>query len=97
MQLDTDWDFEEALININSHHPPYGYVGPQLRNRQIETWGQMVGRTRALSLFDAAVRKSGSLSAFGKEHSITTKTLRRFRAYFWNLPHVVLTRDRKIF
>jgi nucleotide-binding universal stress UspA family protein len=60
-------------------------TGP-LRNRQVEAWGQLVGKTRALIEFDAAIKHYGSLSAFGREYRATLRTLRSFRKFFENLP-----------
>mgnify|MGYP000955716012 CR=1 FL=1 len=96
MQLDRGWSFEDALHNINLRHPPYGLVGPQLRNRQIEAWGQLVGRTRALALFDQAVARYGSITALGREYHITVPTLRQLRSYYENLPDDLLDRERRI-
>lgn len=95
MQIKVEWNFEEALQNINDHYPPWGLVGPQLRNRQVEAWGQLVGRTRALALFDLAVKQNGSLSALGRKYSITISTLRKLRGFFENLPDDLLDREQK--
>jgi len=96
MAIDSEWSFEEALANINRQYPPWGHVGPQLRNRQLESWGQLVGRTRALASYDLAVEQNRSLTGLGKSYSITIDTLRRLRAFFENLPDDLLDRERKI-
>jgi len=96
MQLQTDWSFEEALQNINSRYPPWGRIAPQLRNRQLEAWGQLVGRKQSLILFDLAVKQNGSLSALGRNHSITIDTLREIRRFFENLPDDLLSPESKI-
>jgi hypothetical protein len=69
MAINSAWSFEEALSNINQQHPPWGHVGPQLRNKQLESWGQLVGRTRALASYDLAVEQCGSLTSLGKTYS----------------------------
>ncbi len=86
MHIDPNWSFREALQNINKQYPPWGLVRPQLRNRQVEAWGQLVGRTRALAEFDSAVEQIGSLTALSREYSITVPTLRKLRQFFANLP-----------
>jgi hypothetical protein len=96
MAINSEWSFEEALVNINQQYPPYGYVGPQLRNRQIESWGQLVGRTRALASYDLAVEKNRSLTSLGRTYRLTIKTLRCLRTFFENLPDDLLDRERKI-
>src|SRR6185295_16389956 len=96
MHLRIEWNFEEALQNINAEHPPWGHVGPQLRNRQVEAWGQLVGRTRALALFDMAVEQNSSLTALARKYNITIGTLRNLRRFFENLPDGLLDRERKV-
>lgn len=86
MHIDLKWSFEEALQNINKQYPPWGRVGPQLRNRQVEAWGQLAGRTRALAEFDSAVERIGSLTALSREYNITIPTLRNLRQFFTKLP-----------
>jgi Putative DNA-binding domain len=96
MTLSADWSFEEALENINDQYPPWGRVRPQLRNRQLESWGQLVGRTRALASFASAVEKNGSLTVLGKTYSITVNTLRQLKEFFERLPDDYLDRERRI-
>jgi hypothetical protein len=96
MALNADWDFEEAISKINETYPPYGRVGPQLRNRQIESWGQIVGRTRALISFDEAITRNGSMTAFGRKYQITADTLRKLRLFFEDLPDENLQKEKEI-
>ena len=86
MHIEVDWNFEEAIENINTEYPPYGHVGPQVRNRQLESWGQLVGRTRALIEFDLAVEQNRSLTALGKKYHITLPTLYGLRSFYSSLP-----------
>jgi hypothetical protein len=87
MLINKDWDFETAVNEISKKYYPGGVTTGPLRNRQVEAWGQLVGRTRALSEFDAAIKRHGSRSAFGKEYRVTLPTLRAFREFFGNLPN----------
>lgn len=86
MLINKDWDFETAIAEISSVYRPGGITTGPLRNRQVESWGQLVGRTRALAEFDSAIKRYGSFSAFGREYSVTVSTLRHFREFFENLP-----------
>lgn len=86
MLINKDWDFETAIREISKVYYPGGMTSGQLRNRQVESWGQLVGKTRALVEFDAAIKRYGSLSAFGREYRVTLPILRRFREFFESLP-----------
>jgi hypothetical protein len=48
MLINKGWDFETALDEISKAYRPGGITTGPLRNRQVEAWGQLVGRTRAL-------------------------------------------------
>ncbi len=86
MHIDKDWNFEEALSRITiKYHTGNPISGPQ-RNRQIESWGQLVGRTRALNEFELAIERHGSRTAFGRTYHIATSTLRSLKKFFENLP-----------
>jgi len=91
MLINKDWDFETAIYEISNVYRPGGLTTGQLRNRQVESWGQLVGKTRALTEFDAAIKAYGSLSAFGREYSVTLATLRHFREFFENLSNDQIT------
>ena len=86
MLINKDWDFETAVNEISIVYRPGGITTGQLRNRQIEAWGQLVGKTRSVTEFDDAIKKHGSLSAFGKEYRVTVPILRHFREFFESLP-----------
>jgi len=86
MQLDKRWTFEEALSKINCVYKPGGIMTGQVRNRQIESWGQLVGRTRALAEFKLAIEQHKSLRSFGRTYSIAPKTLQSLKKFFENLP-----------
>lgn len=86
MLINKDWDFEAAVKEISKKYYPGGLTTGPLRNRQVEAWGQLVGRTRALAEFHAAIKRYGSRSAFGREYRVTLPTLRNFREFFENLP-----------
>jgi hypothetical protein len=87
MLINKKWDFETAVNEISYVYRPGGIMTGQLRNRQVESWGQLVGKTRAVAEFDDAIKKYGSLSAFGKKYRVTVPILRRIRKFFANLPY----------
>lgn len=91
MLLNKNWDFEQAIKEISEVYYPGGMTTGPLRNRQVEAWAQLVGKTRALTEFDAAIKKYGSLSAFGREYRVTLPTLHKFREFFENLPDDEIT------
>lgn len=84
--IDPSWSFENALSTISIWYRPGSIIGGPQRNRQIESWGQLAGRTRALAEFDEAINNWGSATAFGRAHQITTRTLRGLREFFEALP-----------
>lgn len=86
MLINKDWDFEIAVKEISNVYSPGGITTGQLRNRQVEAWGQLVGKTRAVTEFDDAIKRYGSLSAFGREYRVTVPILRHFREFFESMP-----------
>jgi hypothetical protein len=91
MLINKDWDFETAVKEISNKYYPGGITTGPLRNRQVEAWGQLVGRARALTEFDSAIQRYGSRTAFGREYRVTLPTLRHFREFFENLPDAQVT------
>lgn len=86
MLINKEWDFETAVREISQVYRPGGLTTGHLRNRQIESWGQIVGKKRAVIEFDDSIEKYGSLSAFGKEFRVTVPILRHFREFFESIP-----------
>jgi nucleotide-binding universal stress UspA family protein len=86
MLINKNWDFETAINEISRVYHPGGITTGPVRNRQVESWGQLVGRTRAVAEFDTAIEKYGSLTAFGREYSVSVRILRHFGDFFEKLP-----------
>src|ERR1700687_4869784 len=86
MLLNLNWSFEEALAEISQVYAPGGYFSGPQRNRTIEAWGQFVGHARAVSEFDNAVARHGSLTALSRARRMTVPTLRALRSYYLALP-----------
>lgn len=59
--------------------------GPQ-RNRLIETWGQLVGKSRALSELDSLIREYGSINKMSKSVQMASRTIKNLRVFFESLP-----------
>jgi hypothetical protein len=82
MRIDANWDFETAVYEISRAYYPGGISTGQVRNNLVESWSQLVGKSRALAEFDSAIKKYGSLSAFGREYKvslpITVHSLKNF-------------------
>jgi hypothetical protein len=96
MRIDENWDFETAMYEISNAYRPGGISTGQVRNNLVESWGQMVGKSRATAEFDSTIEKYGSLSAFGREYSVSLHTLRRFREFFESLPDDQVSDERKV-
>jgi hypothetical protein len=86
MLINKDWDFETAIGEISKKYYPGGITTGPLRNRLVEAWGQLAGKTRALSEYDDAIKRYGSLSAFCRAYRVSMHILRGFRELFENLP-----------
>lgn len=55
--LNKDWGFIQAIEEINKRYRPGGISSGLARNVQIENWGVLVGRTRALAEINLAIEK----------------------------------------
>lgn len=86
MMLDPGWSFEKALKEASDEYYPGGVASGPQRNRTIEAWGQLVGRRRAIRELDQAIARHGSITALGREHRITRKTIRALREFYERLP-----------
>lgn len=59
--------------------------GPQ-RNRQIETWGQLVGKSKALIELDSLIESYGSTNKMSKAVRMSPNTIKNLRGFFESLP-----------
>ena len=86
MLIDKSWNLQSAFDKINQAYRPGGeFSGPQ-RNRLIETWGQLVGKSRALEELDLLIEQHGSMSKMSKSVRMAPKTIKLLRAFFESLP-----------
>lgn len=86
-RLDKDWGFLQALEEINSHYKPGGMVSGMARNVQIQNWGVIVGRTRALAEVELAISSAGSKSKLCKLIQISASSLNLMIGFFESLPY----------
>jgi serine/threonine-protein kinase len=86
MQINPSWSFSEAISKISERYRPGGLLSGPQRNRQLEAWGQLVGRRRAIAELEEAIKKSSSISAFSRANGITPKTLNGLKGFFSSLP-----------
>lgn len=86
MQIDPNWTFQQAIDVISGEYRPGGKTTGPLRNRQLESWGQLVGRTRALKELDEAISGYSSVTAFCRDNRITSRTLDSIREFYEELP-----------
>lgn len=85
--LDRDWGFLQALEEINSHYKPGGISSGMARNVQIQNWGVMVGKTRALAEVALAISMAGSKSKLCKLIQISPSSLNLMISFFESLPN----------
>lgn len=86
-RLDRDWGFLQALDEINSHYKPGGMVSGMARNVQIQNWGVLVGRTRALAEVELAISLAGSKSKLCRIIQISASSLNMMIDFFESLPN----------
>ncbi|NJO92927.1 MAG: hypothetical protein HC831_31145 [Chloroflexia bacterium] len=84
--IDLQWGFLELFEHINELYRPGGISSGPARNLQIESWGQLVGRTRALAEFDLAIELTGSKAALSKAIQMSPRTLTNLRNFYNSLP-----------
>ncbi len=84
--IDKNWSLEQAFENINDTYYPGGLLSGPQRNRQIETWGQLVGRTRAVAELDLLIEQHGSASKMSKAVRMSAGTIKSLRQFFLSLP-----------
>jgi len=86
LHIKRHWSLTQAIEIINEHYNAGSVSSGSARNRQIEAWGQMVGRTRALAELDVAIGLHGSIAAFLRDIRMSRKTLSALREFWGSLP-----------
>jgi hypothetical protein len=85
--IDKNWNLQSAFDAINSVYYPGGMQSGPQRNRLIETWGQLTGKTRALSELDSLIKAYGSVNKCSKSIQMSTTSIKSLRAFFESLPN----------
>lgn len=86
MLIDKNWDLQTAFDEINQAYYPGGLTtGPQ-RNRLIETWGQLVGKTKALVELELLIVEYGSINKMSKSVRMSSQSIKYLRNFFESLP-----------
>jgi len=84
--IDKNWDLQNAFDEINAVYYPGGMQSGPQRNRQIESWGQLVGKKRALNELDSLINNYGSLNKCSKSIQMSSQTIKSLRVFFESLP-----------
>ncbi|MEZ8206975.1 ATP-binding protein [Vibrio splendidus] len=86
MFINKNWDLRTAFEEINNAYYPGGLQSSPQRNRQIETWGQLVGKTKALNELEKLILAYGSASQMSKAIRMSPSTIKNLRLFFESLP-----------
>lgn len=84
--IDKSWDLQNAFDEINAVYYPGGMQSGPQRNRQIETWGQLVGKKRALNELDFLINSYGSVNKCSKSIQMSSTSIKSLRTFFESLP-----------
>jgi hypothetical protein len=85
--IDKGWSLLKAFKEINDVYYPGGMQSGPQRNRQIETWGQLAGKNRAISELDSLIDHCGSMNKMSKDIQMSSRTIKSIRAFFESLPN----------
>ncbi|MGX9417637.1 ATP-binding protein [Vibrio sp. WJH972] len=86
MIINKNWNLQCAFEAINSAYYPGGLQSGPQRNRQIETWGQLVGKTKAITELDSLIGEYGSTNKLSKAVRMSPSTIKQLRVFFESLP-----------
>ncbi|MEZ8103446.1 ATP-binding protein [Vibrio bivalvicida] len=86
MIINKNWNLQCAFDAINNAYYPGGLQSGPQRNRQIETWGQLVGKSKALSELDSLIESYGSTNKMSKAVRMSPHTIKNLRGFFESLP-----------
>jgi len=84
--INKNWNLQYAFDVINNAYYPGGLQSGPQRNRQIETWGQLVGKTKALAELDSLIKEYGSTNKMSNSVRMSPSTIKQLRAFFELLP-----------
>ena len=87
MLIDKNWSLLKAFRVINEAYYPGGMQSGPQRNRQIETWGQLAGKSRATSELSSLIEHYGSINKMSKDIQMSPRTIKSLRSFFESLPN----------
>ena len=86
MLIDKKWNLQEAFDAINKVYRPGGELSGPSRNRSIETWGQLVGKNRAITELELLVTQYGSTNKMSRSVRMASNTIKQLKCFFESLP-----------
>ncbi|MGS0681522.1 hypothetical protein ACVBIL_10200 [Shewanella sp. 125m-7] len=86
MIINKNWNLQCAFDAINNAYYPGGLQSGPQRNRQIETWGQLVGKTKALAELESLIMAYGSANQVSKAVRMSPSTIKNLKLFFESLP-----------
>jgi hypothetical protein len=84
--IDKDWSLLKAFKEINDVYYPGGMQSGPQRNRKVETWGQLAGKSRAISELNSLIEHCGSMNKMSKEIQMSSRRIKSLRSFFESLP-----------
>ncbi|MGR2462576.1 hypothetical protein ACUX4R_27305, partial [Salmonella enterica] len=82
MLIYKNWSLQTTFEVVNVKYYPGGMQSGPQRNRLIETWGQLVGKSRALSELNSLIREYGSINKMSKSVQMASRTIKNLRVFF---------------
>ncbi|EIS3738785.1 ATP-binding protein [Aeromonas hydrophila] len=86
MLINKNWSLQTTFEMVNVKYYPGGIQSGPQRNRLIETWGQLVGKSRSLSELNSLIREYGSINKMSKSVQMAPRTIKTLRVFFESLP-----------
>ncbi|WP_174872379.1 protein kinase domain-containing protein [Pectobacterium polaris] len=86
-RIDPKWSLVEAFEEINKYYIPGSMNTGAARNVQIENWGILIGRTRALAEVQTAIDSFGSKNKLCKHIKMTPRYFNMLIDFFQELPN----------
>jgi hypothetical protein len=83
--VEPTWGFEDAVTAAWQRYSG-GVMGMGYRTTVLRTWGNVVGRDRAVASINRFIEDARSVTKAAELLGMSTSTLRRLRRYFEGLP-----------
>ncbi|BBE75032.1 MULTISPECIES: protein kinase domain-containing protein [Phytobacter] len=85
-RIQPQWSLVEAFEQTNKYYQPGSMVTGAARNVQIENWGILIGRTRALAEIKYAIESFGSKNKLCKHIQMSSKYFNMLEDFYNELP-----------